>query len=64
MWILIVVSVKLQMSDLGCHCRHLQSASTKTFQHVKVDALCQPEAVSSVAVPGKHTRAKDTGVHL
>uniref|UniRef100_H3BW49 N-terminal EF-hand calcium binding protein 2 n=1 Tax=Tetraodon nigroviridis TaxID=99883 RepID=H3BW49_TETNG len=23
--------------------QHLQSASTKTFQHVKVDALCQPE---------------------
>uniref|UniRef100_A0A674NIS9 N-terminal EF-hand calcium binding protein 2 n=1 Tax=Takifugu rubripes TaxID=31033 RepID=A0A674NIS9_TAKRU len=31
--------------------QHLQSAPTKTFQHVKVDALGQPEAVSSVAVP-------------
>ncbi|XP_056138217.1 N-terminal EF-hand calcium-binding protein 2 [Lampris incognitus] len=31
--------------------RHLQSASTKAFQHVKVDTLCQPEAVSTVAVP-------------
>uniref|UniRef100_A0A667WHX6 N-terminal EF-hand calcium binding protein 2 n=1 Tax=Myripristis murdjan TaxID=586833 RepID=A0A667WHX6_9TELE len=32
--------------------RHLQSAPTKAFQHVKVDTLCQPEAVSTVAVPG------------
>uniref|UniRef100_A0A8C6TA96 N-terminal EF-hand calcium binding protein 2 n=1 Tax=Neogobius melanostomus TaxID=47308 RepID=A0A8C6TA96_9GOBI len=31
--------------------RHLQSPSNKAFQHVKVDTLCQPEAVSSVAVP-------------
>ncbi|XP_068812210.1 N-terminal EF-hand calcium-binding protein 2 isoform X3 [Struthio camelus] len=31
--------------------RHLQSAACKGFQHVKVDALSQPEAVSSVAVP-------------
>uniref|UniRef100_A0A3B4FVC7 N-terminal EF-hand calcium binding protein 2 n=1 Tax=Pundamilia nyererei TaxID=303518 RepID=A0A3B4FVC7_9CICH len=31
--------------------RHLQSAPNKAFQHVKVDTLCQPEAVSSVAVP-------------
>ncbi|XP_037307018.1 N-terminal EF-hand calcium-binding protein 2 isoform X2 [Pungitius pungitius] len=31
--------------------RHLQSASNKAFQHVKVDTLCQPEAMSSVAVP-------------
>ncbi|KAM8861683.1 LOW QUALITY PROTEIN: N-terminal EF-hand calcium-binding protein 2 [Synchiropus picturatus] len=31
--------------------RHLQSGANKTFQHVKVDTLCQPEAVSSVAVP-------------
>ncbi|CAL8374763.1 unnamed protein product [Arctogadus glacialis] len=31
--------------------RHLQSAPIKTFQHVKVDTLCQPEAVSTVAVP-------------
>uniref|UniRef100_A0A672HS90 N-terminal EF-hand calcium binding protein 2 n=1 Tax=Salarias fasciatus TaxID=181472 RepID=A0A672HS90_SALFA len=30
--------------------RHLQSAPNKAFQHVKVDTLCQPEAVSSVAV--------------
>uniref|UniRef100_A0A8C6T822 N-terminal EF-hand calcium binding protein 2 n=1 Tax=Neogobius melanostomus TaxID=47308 RepID=A0A8C6T822_9GOBI len=29
--------------------RHLQSPSNKAFQHVKVDTLCQPEAVSSVA---------------
>uniref|UniRef100_A0A672HRZ8 N-terminal EF-hand calcium binding protein 2 n=1 Tax=Salarias fasciatus TaxID=181472 RepID=A0A672HRZ8_SALFA len=29
--------------------RHLQSAPNKAFQHVKVDTLCQPEAVSSVA---------------
>uniref|UniRef100_A0A3Q1G2Y2 N-terminal EF-hand calcium binding protein 2 n=1 Tax=Acanthochromis polyacanthus TaxID=80966 RepID=A0A3Q1G2Y2_9TELE len=33
--------------------RHLQSAPNKAFQHVKVDTLCQPEAVSSVAVPGQ-----------
>uniref|UniRef100_A0A8C3S1J1 N-terminal EF-hand calcium binding protein 2 n=1 Tax=Chelydra serpentina TaxID=8475 RepID=A0A8C3S1J1_CHESE len=33
--------------------RHLQSAPCKGFQHVKVDTLTQPEAVSSVAVPGK-----------
>uniref|UniRef100_A0A8C6P6G5 N-terminal EF-hand calcium binding protein 2 n=1 Tax=Nothobranchius furzeri TaxID=105023 RepID=A0A8C6P6G5_NOTFU len=32
--------------------RHLQSPPNKAFQHVKVDTLCQPEAVSSVAVPG------------
>ncbi|XP_062442831.1 N-terminal EF-hand calcium-binding protein 2 [Rhea pennata] len=31
--------------------RHLQSAACKGFQHVKVDTLSQPEAVSSVAVP-------------
>ncbi|KAF0041537.1 hypothetical protein F2P81_007435 [Scophthalmus maximus] len=31
--------------------RHLQSAPNKAFQHVKVDTLCQPETVSSVAVP-------------
>ncbi|XP_067091223.1 N-terminal EF-hand calcium-binding protein 2 [Osmerus mordax] len=31
--------------------RHLQSGPTKAFQHVKVDTLCQPEAVSTVAVP-------------
>ncbi|KFO73385.1 N-terminal EF-hand calcium-binding protein 2, partial [Cuculus canorus] len=31
--------------------RHLQSATFKGFQHVKVDTLSQPEAVSSVAVP-------------
>ncbi|CAL8355324.1 unnamed protein product [Lota lota] len=31
--------------------RHLQSAPIKSFQHVKVDTLCQPEAVSTVAVP-------------
>nr|XP_040019484.1 N-terminal EF-hand calcium-binding protein 2 isoform X2 [Gasterosteus aculeatus aculeatus] len=33
--------------------RHLQSAPNKAFQHVKVDTLCQPEAMSSVAVPGQ-----------
>ncbi|KAM9374180.1 N-terminal EF-hand calcium-binding protein 2 [Phaethornis superciliosus] len=31
--------------------RHLQSATCKDFQHVKVDTLSQPEAISSVAVP-------------
>ncbi|XP_047452382.1 N-terminal EF-hand calcium-binding protein 2 isoform X2 [Mugil cephalus] len=31
--------------------RHLQSAPNKAFQHVKVDTLCQPESMSSVAVP-------------
>ncbi|XP_062817589.1 N-terminal EF-hand calcium-binding protein 2 isoform X1 [Anolis carolinensis] len=31
--------------------RHLQSPACKTFQHVKVDTLTQPEAVSSVFVP-------------
>ncbi|XP_061200076.1 N-terminal EF-hand calcium-binding protein 2 isoform X2 [Neopsephotus bourkii] len=31
--------------------RHLQSAACKGFQHVKVDTLSQPEAISSVAVP-------------
>ncbi|XP_068006558.1 N-terminal EF-hand calcium-binding protein 2 isoform X1 [Melanerpes formicivorus] len=31
--------------------RHLQSAIYKGFQHVKVDTLSQPEAISSVAVP-------------
>ncbi|XP_038161519.1 N-terminal EF-hand calcium-binding protein 2 isoform X2 [Cyprinodon tularosa] len=31
--------------------RHLQSAPNKAFQHVKVDTLCQPETISSVAVP-------------
>ncbi|KAM9753041.1 N-terminal EF-hand calcium-binding protein 2 isoform 2-T2 [Menidia menidia] len=31
--------------------RHLQSAPNKSFQHVKVDTLGQPEAVSTVAVP-------------
>ncbi|XP_031977469.1 N-terminal EF-hand calcium-binding protein 2 isoform X2 [Corvus moneduloides] len=31
--------------------QHLQSATCKGFQHVKVDTLSQPEAVSSVAVP-------------
>ncbi|XP_054888148.1 N-terminal EF-hand calcium-binding protein 2 isoform X2 [Poeciliopsis prolifica] len=31
--------------------RHLQSPPNKAFQHVKVDTLCKPEAISSVAVP-------------
>ncbi|XP_042599987.1 N-terminal EF-hand calcium-binding protein 2 isoform X1 [Cyprinus carpio] len=31
--------------------RHHQTAACKAFQHVKVDTLCQPEAVSAVAVP-------------
>ncbi|XP_061825855.1 N-terminal EF-hand calcium-binding protein 2 isoform X2 [Nerophis lumbriciformis] len=31
--------------------RHLQSGPNKAFQHVKVDTLCQPETISSVAVP-------------
>ncbi|XP_042690655.1 N-terminal EF-hand calcium-binding protein 2 isoform X1 [Centrocercus urophasianus] len=33
--------------------RHLQSATCKGFQHVKVDALSQPETISTVAVPGR-----------
>ncbi|NWZ52278.1 NECA2 protein, partial [Haliaeetus albicilla] len=37
--------------------RHLQSATCKGFQHVKVDTLSQPEAVSSVAVPGRRVPA-------
>ncbi|XP_016400705.1 N-terminal EF-hand calcium-binding protein 2-like [Sinocyclocheilus rhinocerous] len=32
--------------------QHVQTAACKAFQHVKVDTLCQPEAVSAVAVPG------------
>ncbi|XP_075898824.1 N-terminal EF-hand calcium-binding protein 2 isoform X2 [Nelusetta ayraudi] len=31
--------------------RHLQSGPNKAFQHIKVDTLCQPETMSSVAVP-------------
>ncbi|KAM5138873.1 N-terminal EF-hand calcium-binding protein 2 [Mantella aurantiaca] len=31
--------------------RHLQSGPCKQFQHVKVDALIQPESISSVSVP-------------
>ncbi|XP_044289844.1 N-terminal EF-hand calcium-binding protein 2 [Varanus komodoensis] len=31
--------------------RHLQSPACKSFQHVKVDTLTQPEAVSNVSVP-------------
>ncbi|XP_060779914.1 N-terminal EF-hand calcium-binding protein 2 [Neoarius graeffei] len=31
--------------------RHLQSAACKAFQHVKVDTLCQPEVMSTVALP-------------
>ncbi|KAJ8247382.1 hypothetical protein GJAV_G00245740 [Gymnothorax javanicus] len=31
--------------------QHLQTAACKAFQHVKVDTLCQPEVMSSVAVP-------------
>ncbi|KAI4825132.1 hypothetical protein KUCAC02_020830, partial [Chaenocephalus aceratus] len=41
--------------------RHLQSAPNKAFQHVKVDTLCQPETVSSVAVPG--TEHEDIQLH-
>ncbi|NXD77806.1 NECA2 protein, partial [Halcyon senegalensis] len=37
--------------------RHLQSATYKGFQHVKVDTLSQPEAISSVAVPGRRAAA-------
>uniref|UniRef100_A0A7N4PQD2 ABM domain-containing protein n=1 Tax=Sarcophilus harrisii TaxID=9305 RepID=A0A7N4PQD2_SARHA len=33
--------------------RHLQSPVCKAFRHVKVDTLIQPEAVSSISVPGK-----------
>lgn len=39
--------------------RHLQSPSNKAFQHVKVDTLCQPEVVSSVAVPGQWSSTKE-----
>ncbi|KAL4657064.1 N-terminal EF-hand calcium-binding protein 2-like isoform X1 [Arapaima gigas] len=31
--------------------RHLQSAVCKAFQHIKVDTLCQPEAIAAVPVP-------------
>uniref|UniRef100_A0A8D0DIQ9 N-terminal EF-hand calcium binding protein 2 n=1 Tax=Salvator merianae TaxID=96440 RepID=A0A8D0DIQ9_SALMN len=31
--------------------RHLQSPACKSFQHVKVDTLVQPEATSSVSIP-------------
>ncbi|XP_078525112.1 N-terminal EF-hand calcium-binding protein 2 [Lissotriton helveticus] len=31
--------------------RHLQSSSSKMFQHVKVDTLTQPDSVSTVSVP-------------
>ncbi|XP_069460880.1 N-terminal EF-hand calcium-binding protein 2 isoform X2 [Ambystoma mexicanum] len=31
--------------------RHLQTAACKTFQHVKVDTLTQPDSVSTVSVP-------------
>lgn len=31
--------------------RHLQSAASKIFQHVKVDTLTQPDSVSTVSVP-------------
>ncbi|XP_048829540.1 N-terminal EF-hand calcium-binding protein 2 isoform X1 [Brienomyrus brachyistius] len=31
--------------------RHVQTAAYKAFQHVKVDTLCQPEGVASIAVP-------------
>ncbi|NXL30963.1 NECA2 protein, partial [Glaucidium brasilianum] len=37
--------------------RHLQSATCKDFQHVKVDTLSQPETISSVAVPGRRAAA-------
>ncbi|NXL02370.1 NECA2 protein, partial [Mesembrinibis cayennensis] len=37
--------------------RHLQSATCKGFQHIKVDTLSQPEAISSVAVPGRRAAA-------
>lgn len=40
-------------------CRHLQSATSKGFQHVKVDTLSQPEAISSVAVPGRRVGDRD-----
>lgn len=42
-------------------CRHLQSATCKGFQHVKVDTLSQPEAISSVAVPGRRTASPEGG---
>ncbi|KAL2300308.1 hypothetical protein Nmel_012279, partial [Mimus melanotis] len=41
--------------------RHLQSATCKSFQHVKVDTLSQPEAISSVAVPGRRTATPEGG---
>lgn len=31
--------------------RHLQSATCKGFQHVKVDTPSQPEAISNMAMP-------------
>lgn len=43
--------------------RHLQSAIYKGFQHVKVDTLSQPEAISSVAVPGRKVAAPWGGGH-
>uniref|UniRef100_A0A672THJ9 ABM domain-containing protein n=1 Tax=Strigops habroptila TaxID=2489341 RepID=A0A672THJ9_STRHB len=33
--------------------RHLQSATCKGFQHVKVDTPSQPEAISNMAMPGR-----------
>lgn len=41
--------------------RHLQSATCKGFQHVKVDTLTQPEAISSVAVPGRRVATPGGG---
>lgn len=41
--------------------RHLQSATCKSFQHVKVDTLSQPEAISSVAVPGRRAATPGGG---
>lgn len=41
--------------------RHLQSATCKSFQHVKVDTLSQPEAISSVAVPGRRAGTSEGG---
>ncbi len=50
-----VISVAVYVCSLTLlsDSRHLQSAPNKAFQHVKVDTLCQPEAMSSVAVPGE-----------
>lgn len=53
MCVAVCVCVCVRSHILPSDSRHLQSAPNKAFQHVKVDTLCQPEAMSSVAVPGE-----------